>query len=170
MGFTYTVASRWRNFGKGVVDFEDLLQDCNLTLVKASRSYDPDKGIFSNYAYLYMMGKMEHTLKTKKVEKIYRNTSSLDYDLSPDSDGSLLMSDVLGYEEKYFNFEYMDLVEAIDKLDREEKEIITALYFDGLKQKDIAKMKGYSQPFVSRIHSSAKENIKFLLTNRGYDG
>ena len=44
---------------------------------------------------------------------------------------------------------------------------ITALYFDGLKQRDIAEMKGHSQPFVSRIHSSAKENLKFLLTKRG---
>lgn len=163
MGLAYTVANRWRRCAFGIFDFDDLVQDCLLAMIMASKVYDKTKGAFSIYAYLYMMGKMKHTLKTEKVEKINRNTCSLDYDLSKYGDGSRTALDLFEYKELFFEHEYEELIEAVDKLRRREKEVITALYFEGLSWDEIAEMKGVSKTTISNIHKRGKEHLKILL-------
>lgn len=62
------------NYSDGVYDYEDIVQECVIGLIKASEYYDPSKGSFSNIAirlidlcFISMTRKLNKEYKRKKV-------------------------------------------------------------------------------------------------------
>jgi RNA polymerase sigma-B factor len=86
----------------------------------------------------------------------YYQLASLDVPLSTD-EGSAVMGDlVASKEDEYLKAEnQMDLAEAMESLDQNEKKIIHMVFNDGLSQRDIADQLGISQMSVSRIQRKA---------------
>ena len=53
-----------KNMGRGV-DFEDLVQEANLGLMRAARDYDPDKGSFLGYASNWVQSFIRRSVEQK---------------------------------------------------------------------------------------------------------
>ena len=57
-------------------------------------------------------------------------------------------------------FLVITIAQAMTKLNKREKEIITRRFFDGRTQMEVAEEIGISQAQVSRLEKNALENIK----------
>ena len=68
-------------------------------------------------------------------------------------------NDITAAEDKY-----ADLREAIMELNEEQRELVDMIFFKGMKQKDVAKIKGVSAPAITQrmavIYSQLKKYLK----------
>ena len=72
---------------------------------------------------------------------------SIDYTMD---DEKVSLSNIIPYNEKRLEPEVMDLYNAIDKLNEEEKEIINMRYFEDMTQSEVSKKLGTNQVNISR--------------------
>jgi len=78
-GLVRSIALRFR--GRGI-ELEDLMQIGTLGLIKASRSFDPDRGFaFSTYAVPLIMGEIKRNLRDDGLIKVGRAQKKLGFDL-----------------------------------------------------------------------------------------
>ena len=112
-----------------------------------------------------------------KIYEINRKLISLDEPLNIDYDGNeLLLSDIIGTDEDLVKNELEQndqkamFYEAFKDLSKREKEILMFRYglmnYDELTQKDVAKMMGISQSYISRLE---KKIIKKLRNKLNYN-
>jgi len=79
LGLVRSIAVRFR--GRGI-ELEDLIQIGTLGLVKASRSFDPERGFaFSTYAVPLIMGEIKRSLRDEGLIKVGRAQKKLGLDL-----------------------------------------------------------------------------------------
>ncbi len=79
IGLVRTIALRFR--GRGI-ETEDLIQIGTLGLIKAIRSFDPERGFaFSTYAVPLIMGEIKRTLRDEGLIKVGRAQKKLGMDL-----------------------------------------------------------------------------------------
>ena len=141
---------------------EELFDVGMIGLIKGVDSFDAQKGTASTYLYRCI-----YTTILMEVRKKRPITISLDTPIS--NIENLTFQDIIIDD---FNFvenilkqdQIKQIYSALDKLSFKEKDIITKTF--GLfntkqyKQKEIAKLYGYSQSYKSRIIENAKRNIK----------
>ena len=78
-GLIRSIAIRFR--GRGI-ELEDLIQIGTLGLIKASRSFDPERGFaFSTYAVPLIMGEIKRSLRDDGLIKVGRAQKKLGLDL-----------------------------------------------------------------------------------------
>jgi len=63
-------------------------------------------------------------------------------------------------EIKHLIYEKQDLKEAMSNLSKKEQLVIKQLFFEGYKQKEVAKNLGISQPRVNRLKKRALKRLK----------
>lgn len=79
MGLVRSIAQRF--CGRGV-DLEDLIQIGTIGLLKAIRSFDPDRGFaFSTYAVPLVIGEIKRSLRDDGLIKVGRQQKKLGFDL-----------------------------------------------------------------------------------------
>ena len=79
LGLVRSIALRFR--GRGI-ELEDLMQIGTLGLIKAIRSFDPERGYaFSTYAVPLIMGEIKRTLRDEGLIKVGRAQKKLGMDL-----------------------------------------------------------------------------------------
>ena len=141
---------------------EELFDVGMIGLIKGVDSFNPQKGTTSTYLYRCI-----YTTILMEIRKKRPITISLDTPI-PNIE-NLTFQDIIIDD---FNFvenilkqdQIKQIYSALDKLSFKEKDIITKTF--GLfntkqyKQKEIAKLYGYSQSYISRIIENAKRNIK----------
>lgn len=167
------VAKRYDTVQNGGI--EDLISIGTIGLVKAINTFKADKNIkLATYASRCIEN--EILMFLRKNNKL-RHEISLDEPLNIDYDGNeLLLSDIIGTDD--------DLVEqtiehssqkamfydALKDLNKREKEILILRYGlnndDECTQKDVAKMMGISQSYISRLE---KKIIKKLRNKLNYN-
>lgn len=131
---------------------EDLYSTGLIGVLKAVNTFDPDKGFtLSSYAKPIIRNEILMTFRKKRITP----TFSLDepYQLG---NGDLVNFSEMVADSKRFEEEViadMQMKQIFSKLSDREKKIIS-LSMEGKKQKEIAKMYGISQPYVSRIIKS----------------
>ena len=154
---------------------EDLISIGTIGLVKAINTFKADKNIkLATYASRCIEN--EILLYLRKNNKI-RYEISLDEPLNIDYDGNeLLLGDIVGTDDDLVEQEMMKsdqrklFYEALKDLNEREKEILILRYglsnHDELTQKDVAKLLGISQSYISRLE---KKIIKKLRNQLNFD-
>ena len=154
---------------------EDLISIGTIGLVKAINTFKADKNIkLATYASRCIEN--EILLYLRKNNKI-RYEISLDEPLNIDYDGNeLLLGDIVGTDDDLVEQEMMKsdqrklFYEALKDLNEREKEILILRYglsnHDELTQKDVAKLLGISQSYISLLE---KKIIKKLRNQLNFD-
>ena len=167
------VAKRYDTNQNGGI--EDLISIGTIGLVKAINTFKTDKNIkLATYASRCIEN--EILMFLRKNNKL-RHEISLDEPLNIDYDGNeLLLSDIIGTDSDIVKNELEQsdqrtmFYEAFKDLSKREKEILMLRYglmnYDELTQKDVAKMMGISQSYISRLE---KKIIKKLRNKLNYN-
>lgn len=154
---------------------EDLISIGTIGLVKAINTFKADKNIkLATYASRCIEN--EILMYLRKNNKI-RYEISLDEPLNIDYDGNeLLLGDIVGTDDDLVEQEMMKsdqrklFYEALKDLNEREKEILILRYglsnHDELTKKDVAKLLGISQSYISRLE---KKIIKKLRNQLNFD-
>lgn len=162
-----------KKFESTGVGLEDLISIGTIGLIKAVKTFCPDKKIkLATYASRCIEN--EILMYLRKTTQ-YRNEVSIDEPLNIDWDGNeLLLSDVLGTDDDIVNrgleneTDRFLLLQEIEKLPKREKQIMIMRFglYGGkeLTQKQVAEILGISQSYISRLEKrilrSIKENLE----------
>lgn len=151
------IARRFENTG---IHIEDLISIGTIGLIKAINTYKTEKNIkLATYASRCIENEILMYLRKSVNQK---GEVSLDEPLNTDWDGNeLLLSDILGTDGDVVmrpleeDVEKTLLNQAIDRLDKREREIIVLRFgLYGVKeqtQKEVADRLGISQSYISRL-------------------
>ncbi|MBR4040562.1 MAG: RNA polymerase sporulation sigma factor SigE [Clostridia bacterium] len=151
------IARKFENTGVGI---EDLISIGSIGLIKAVRTFDPNKKIkLATYASRCIENEILMFLRRTSRQKL---EVSLDEPLNTDWDGNeLLLSDVLGtegdmvYRSIEETVERQMLATALSRLSMREKEIMRLRFgLGGIQektQKEVADIMGISQSYISRL-------------------
>ena len=160
------ICRRFENTGTGL---EDLISIGTIGLIKAIRTFDPDKKIkLATYASRCIENEVLMHLRKISNQKA---EVSLDEPINMDCDGNeLLLSDVLGTDEDMIlrpledNVDLCVLRYALQQLPPREKEIVLMRYgLEGRKeltQKEVAEKMGISQSYISRLEKKIMQRLK----------
>ncbi len=160
------IARRFENTG---INIEDLISIGTIGLIKAINTYKPAKNIkLATYASRCIENEILMYLRKTASQK---SEVSFDEPLNTDWDGNeLLLSDILGTEADTVMKPIEDdvdrqlLLEALDKLDDRERQIITMRFgLDGKNertQKEVADLLGISQSYISRLEKRIISRLK----------
>lgn len=166
------IAKKFENTGIGI---EDLISIGTIGLMKSVNTFNSEKKIkLATYASRCIEN--EILMYLRKNNKI-RYEISLDEPLNIDYDGNeLLLGDIVGTDDDLVEQEMMKsdqrklFYEALKDLNEREKEILILRYglsnHDELTQKDVAKLLGISQSYISRLE---KKIIKKLRNQLNFD-
>ena len=163
------LAKKYENTG---VDLEDLVSIGTIGLIKGVNTYKLDKNIkLATYASRCIDNEILMFLRKNKRRK---GEISFEDSLSYDAEGNELhLEDILGTENDIVTkgIEESDdkkiLQEEISKLNERDKKIMTLRY--GLfnhkekTQKDVAKVLGISQSYISRIEKKVIKKLKGIV-------
>lgn len=158
-----------RKFDNTGVELDDLISIGSIGLIKAINSFNVDKKIkLATFASRCIEN--EILMYLRKIAKC-RGEVSFDEPLNVDWEGNeLLLSDILGTENDCVsrqleaNCERQILKEALEKLNKREKEIMVLRF--GLKgdkeltQKEVADLLGISQSYISRLEKKIVLKLK----------
>ncbi len=152
-------------------DLEDLVSIGTIGLIKGVKTYKNDKNIkLATYVSRCIDNEILMYLRKSKKRK---GEISLEDNLSFDSEGGTLhLEDVLGTEKDMVSKRVIDdenkkmLYEELDKLNDREKEIICLRYGllgkKEMTQKDVARLMGISQSYISRIEKKVISRLKII--------
>lgn len=166
------IAKKFENTG---VLLEDLVSIGTIGLIKAAKTFKPDKNIkLATYASRCIEN--EILMFIRKSNNI-RAEVSFDEPLNVDWDGNeLLLSDVVSSEDDCISRQLEDyedkktIMDAIDKLDEREREIIELRFgLCGKKeytQKEVADMLGISQSYISRLEKKIIERLRLEIADK----
>ena len=160
------IAKRFESTGVGM---EDLISIGTIGLIKAIRSFDPDKKIkLATYASRCIEN--EILMHLRKISS-QRAEVSIDEPLNTDWDGNeLLLSDILGTDGEEISRPLEDdadremLMRAIATLSERDRKIILLRFGIGreedLKKKEVAQMLGISQSYISRLEKRIIRHLR----------
>ena len=163
------LAKKYENTG---VDLEDLVSIGTIGLIKGVNTYKLDKNIkLSTYASRCIDNEILMFLRKNKRRK---GEISFEDSLSYDAEGNELhLEDILGTENDIVTkgIEESDdkkiLQEEISKLNERDKKIMTLRYglfnHKEMTQKDVAKVLGISQSYISRIEKKVIKKLKGIV-------
>lgn len=162
------IAKKFDNTGVGV---EDLISIGTIGLIKSINTFNPDKNIkLATYASRCIEN--EILMFLRRTSKMKQEVS-IDEPLNVDWDGNeLLLSDILGTDEDLIyrdlesEIEKKQLIKAVEKLSKREKEIVRLRFGIGregeeeLTQKEVADIMGISQSYISRLEKKIMKKLK----------
>lgn len=163
------ISKKFESSGSGL---EDLISIGTIGLIKAVRTFCPDKNIkLATYASRCIENEILMHLRKASQQ---RSEISIDEPLNTDWDGNeLLLSDIIGSDEESVSeklrrrCEQETLMEEISKLGERERQIMELRFGlkDGkeLTQKEVADRIGISQSYISRLEKKIIKNIKKKL-------
>ena len=91
---------------------------------------------------------------------------SLDYALNEDDEGKEMnLYHTLAYEEVGYDADVLDLKQAVEDLDEEERKLISCRYFEDMTQSETSKVLGVNQVKVSREETKILKKLRGGLTD-----
>ena len=132
---------------------QDIIQEGMLALIRAVDKFKPEQGYkFTTYAYHTIHGQIINMLERSEKRApvpVPDEYLQADYDMETDGD------------------DWIDAENAILRLEGREAEVLSALFFEGKKPKDIAEEKKLDVSHVYRIRRSAIARIRGWLGIEG---
>lgn len=163
-----------KKFESTKINIEDLVSIGSMGLIKAVQTFKMEKNIkLATYASRCIENEiLMHLRKTQKS----RQDVSLDEVLNVDSEGNeMVLADILcsnddqALDEMTKDEEQRKLFEAIETLNKKEKEILSMRYgLFGKKemtQKEVADYMGISQSYISRLEKRIIDKIKHYVND-----
>ena len=153
------------------VDLEDLVSIGTIGLIKGVSTYKLDKNIkLATYASRCIDNEILMFLRKNKKRK---GEVSFEDSLSYDAEGNELhLEDILGTDADIVTKNLEDkndkkrIYEEIDKLSDRDKQIMILRYglfgMEEMTQKDVAKVLGISQSYISRIEKKVIKRLKII--------
>ncbi len=163
------LSKKYENTG---IDLEDLVSIGTIGLIKGVNTYKLDKNIkLATYASRCIDNEILMFLRKNKKRK---SEISFEDSLSYDTEGNELhLEDILGTEpdivtkELEHQTEKSLLYEEVMKLNKRDKQIMTLRYGlfnnEEMTQKDVAKLLGISQSYISRIEKKVIRRFKNII-------
>lgn len=163
------IAKKFESSGVGV---EDLISIGTIGLIKAVKTFRPDKNIkLATYASRCIENEILMFLRKSSQ---YKKEISIDEPLNIDWDGNeLLLSDILGTDEDVVNKGIESEAEkdmlrgAVESLGGREKQIMQMRFglIDGKEktQKEVADLIGISQSYISRLEKKIIKRLKIEM-------
>lgn len=135
---------------------QDIIQEGMLALIRAVDKFEPERQLkFSTYAYHKIHGQiinmLERSEKKAPVPVPDEWLGNTEYEDYSENDGD----------------EWLDASAAVSKLEGREAEIVSALFFEGKKPKDIAREKSLDLSHVYRLRRAAIARMRELLGVEG---
>lgn len=172
--FVVKIASQYRNQG---VDFEDLISEGNIGLMKAAAKFDATKGLrFVNFAVVYIREQIEKSLPVKQDEcaPVRGAGASLDAPLGHRTNMNLLSvlvnKDASMADERVHSEAIEDAVEyALTSLSDRESRIVNAFYGIGQEHEtmsEIAEDMGLKRERVRQIRDKAVRRLRKAFKNK----
>ncbi len=167
------IARKFENSGVGI---EDLISIGTIGLIKAVRTFCPDKNIkLATYSSRCIENEILMYLRKNSQT---RNELSIDEPLNVDWDGNeLLLSDVLGSEPDVVNrgveqeAERDLLLECVNNLSQREQTIMRLRFGIGGEQehtqKEVADLLGISQSYISRLEKKIIKRLRKDIERAG---
>ena len=158
-----------RRFENGGNSLEDLISIGTIGLIKAIGTYRRDKNIkLATYASRCIEN--EILMHLRKIAN-QKTEVSLDEPINMDCDGNeLLLSDILGTDEDMIlrpledDVDLCVLRQALEELPEREREIVFMRFglggYKELTQKEVAKIMGISQSYISRLEKRIMARLK----------
>lgn len=163
-----------KKFESTKINIEDLISIGSMGLIKAVQTFKMEKNIkLATYASRCIENEiLMHLRKTQKS----RQDVSLDEVLNVDSEGNeMVLADILcsnddqALDEMTKDEEQRKLFEAIETLNKKEKEIISMRYGlfgrEEMTQKEVADYMGISQSYISRLEKRIIDKIKHYVND-----
>jgi RNA polymerase sporulation-specific sigma factor len=157
----YHVARKYLNSGE---DVEDLAGIARIGMIKAIKSFDPNKEVkFATYATRCMTNEI---LMSFRKEKKHKSNISIEQLLSYDGEGNeMKLEDLLDSGEDILGEivereEIIRLRQAVEQLSGRDRVIIEEMYFKGKTQKQVSELLGLSQPHISRIEKKLLKKLR----------
>jgi RNA polymerase sigma factor for flagellar operon FliA len=157
----------------------ELIEVGKFAVILAHRNFDPSKKVkFTTFAYKKIRGEMiDYLRKCEWFNKADRKkgVNSMQYieDFTEDVQEIVLnhTTDCVSVEDIVSKREIAArLIEALDCLTQQEREVIELHYFKDLTLKKISLMVGVSEQMISNTHILAKEKIKAYIENEQDNG
>lgn len=147
--------------------YEDVIQIGNVGALKAVNKFDESKGYkFITYMTHYVRGEIQHVLRDEKFHENYgRGTekiinSSLDFIVSESSGKHLTMGDLVLSDDDSKEYERIELLDCISRLNEREKKVIYLFYFKEMNQPQIVKLLNSSRGKVSMALTTARRKLR----------
>ena len=143
-------------------EYEEVISDCLLGLVKAAKNYDQSMGIsFSTFAHICMKNEVLMSLRQKK--KVYEHSFTLnlfDKDGESIDDITLIFSEInlTGEDDKVVDI--LSLKDSFGNLTEIEQKVIDLYYYHDIKINKIANILGFSESYISKIHGTAIKKLR----------
>ena len=132
---------------------QDIIQEGMLALIRAVDKFEPERELrFTTYAW--------HKIHGQIINMLERSERRAPLPV-PDE---YLQTD---YEDDSGNDDWLDASEAVSRLEGREAEVVSALFFEGKKPKDIAQEKKLDVSHVYRLRRSAIARIRGWLGLEG---
>ena len=165
MGLVYYIARSFQKSTTGGIEYDDLVQEGMVGLVKAARTFDESRGfLFSTYAGNCIQ---KEILAYMKRQRKHKRSISINQDIRGFQ--GVPVEEALGFcQKEYENVWKRDLLErCMGVLDQNQRKIVLLYYGKGLKQTEISKQLGISQAQVCRIIKKSLEKMRKILGGGG---
>lgn len=159
-----------KKFGVEREDYEDIVSEGTIGLIKAAKTFDASKNVkFATYASRCI--KNEIFMYMRKEKKYSKNTISLETPIKEDKKGNTItIMDILPSKVNFTKditddtafCQFMNIV--LNCLQSNEK-IVMLYKISNKKQIEIAKIVNISQSYVSRVESRVSKKIKSYIYN-----
>ena len=131
---------------------QDMIQEGMLALINAVDKFEPEREYkFSTYAYHKIHGQIINMLE-RGEKKAPLPVPDEFHAVAEDS-----------YEDENSNEDWLDVAQSISKLEGREAEIVSALFFEGKKPKEVAEEKKLDVSHVYRLRRTAIAKIRGWL-------
>lgn len=172
IGLVKKIANKYKN---PVLEFDDLVGYGMIGLVRASQLFDSSKGKFSTYAGKWIDGCIKTALRDKTGELGTKEMITNKKGIRPISISEIKgksNNEEIDFELKDTNDYFENALDAIfldkllDNLSEIDREIITAIYFEGYTQTQIAKIIGETRSYISYRLRRAQEKLKLIASEQ----
>lgn len=150
LAFARWLAHKWRKT-QNLLSYDELESMAFFGLTKAAKTYKADKGTqFNTYARLIIENEFRNAFRKEK-----KYTIKMDEDVEERNLFNLDISDSIDLKTILNNY-----------LTKEEREVIMAVYHQGMRQKEVALDKGISISKVVTTIKEAKSKIEYLMKDK----
>jgi RNA polymerase sporulation-specific sigma factor len=169
MNLAYFTAHKWNIRLNGTLDIQDIISDCTLGLLKASKGFKEEKGIkFATYATMCMKNQILMDLRGRKNEVQTIPLCSLVYDAGEENEYNswekIQFQTAINNVDEWVDYSATkDILEnCLNNLKPRDKYIINLL-LKGKKQNEVAEKFHINQSGISKKLVSIQKIIKKLI-------